>query len=159
VRRNVWYIAVSVFLVVGKFLATLASGNTPILGLDLQGGFSVVLSPVGKFKSDSIDVARDIIELARAYRRGIEAVGLTVLGNPDLSILCFTSHEIDMLRVAEVMATKGWLPGVVRDPRSMHLMLSMLHAAAKDDYLRDLRASVDSVRAERGVAAKMNVSY
>ena len=46
---------------VGTFLATLASGNTPVLGLDLQGGVSVVLSPVGKYKSDSLDVAVDII--------------------------------------------------------------------------------------------------
>ena len=29
--------------------------------LDLQGGTSVVLSPVGKFKSDTLDVAIDII--------------------------------------------------------------------------------------------------
>ena len=61
-RRNVWYLVVSVVLIVGTFVATLASGNTPILGLDLQGGFSVVLSPVGKFNSGSLDVARDLIE-------------------------------------------------------------------------------------------------
>ena len=61
-RRNVWYLVVSVVLIVGTFVATLASGNTPILGLDLQGGFSVVLSPVGKFNSGSLDVTRDLIE-------------------------------------------------------------------------------------------------
>ena len=43
------------------FLATLAGGHEPVLGLDLQGGVSVVLSPVGKYKSDSLDVAIDII--------------------------------------------------------------------------------------------------
>jgi preprotein translocase subunit SecD len=62
VRKNVWFLVVSVVLIVGTFVATLASGNTPILGLDLQGGFSVVLSPVGKFNSGSLDVARDLIE-------------------------------------------------------------------------------------------------
>jgi preprotein translocase subunit SecD len=62
VRRNVWYLVVSVVLILGTFVATLASGNTPILGLDLQGGFSVVLSPTGKYTSDSLDVARDLIE-------------------------------------------------------------------------------------------------
>ena len=35
----------------GTFLATLASGNTPVLGLDLQGGVSVVLSPVGQVQA------------------------------------------------------------------------------------------------------------
>jgi glutamate/tyrosine decarboxylase-like PLP-dependent enzyme len=138
----------------GKFATATLAGTRP--GGAVAGAWAT-LHAMGE--QGYVDVARDIMELARAYRRGIEAIGLTVLGDPDLSILCFTSHEIDMLRVAAVMATKGWLPGVVRDPRSMHLMLSMLHAGAKDDYLRDLRASVDSVRAERGVAAKMNVSY
>ena len=33
-----------------------------MLGLDLQGGISVVLAPVGEFKTGSLDVARDIIE-------------------------------------------------------------------------------------------------
>jgi sphinganine-1-phosphate aldolase len=58
-----------------------------------------------------------------------------------------------------VMATKGWLPGLAREPRAMHLMLSMLHAPAKDDYLRDLAAAVAQVRAERGTTAKVDVTY
>ena len=51
----------AVVIVVGTFAATLASGNSPVLGLDLQGGISVVLSPVGTHKSDSVDVAVDLI--------------------------------------------------------------------------------------------------
>ena len=42
-------------------IATLLSGNAPLLGLDLQGGISVVLEPVGKVKPGSLDVAVDII--------------------------------------------------------------------------------------------------
>jgi preprotein translocase subunit SecD len=61
VRRNVIFLVVTVVLVVGTFLATLAGGHAPVLGLDLQGGVSVVLSPVGNYKSDSVDVAIDII--------------------------------------------------------------------------------------------------
>jgi len=40
---------------------TIAGGNKPLLGLDLQGGISVVLEPVGKVKPGSLDVAVDII--------------------------------------------------------------------------------------------------
>jgi preprotein translocase subunit SecD len=40
---------------------TLAQGNAPLLGLDLQGGISVVLEPVGTVKEGSLDVAVDII--------------------------------------------------------------------------------------------------
>jgi preprotein translocase subunit SecD len=80
VRRNVWYLTVSVVLIVGTFAYTLASGKTPILGLDLQGGFSVVLSPVGNFKSDSIDVARDIIE-TRVNGLGVAEPEISRQGN------------------------------------------------------------------------------
>ncbi|GMU77872.1 MAG: hypothetical protein AMXMBFR46_06700 [Acidimicrobiia bacterium] len=40
---------------------TLASGNAPLLGLDLQGGISIVLEPIGDPKPGSLDVAVDII--------------------------------------------------------------------------------------------------
>jgi len=61
VRRNVIFLVVTLVLVVGAFLITLAGNHEPVLGLDLQGGTSVVLSPVGKYKQDTLDVAIDII--------------------------------------------------------------------------------------------------
>ncbi len=48
-------------VVVVLVVATLASGKSPILGLDLQGGISVVLEPIGNPKPGSVDVAVDII--------------------------------------------------------------------------------------------------
>lgn len=61
VRRNVTYLIITLVLVFGAFLVTVSGGHSPVLGLDLQGGTSVVLSPVGKFKPDTLDVAIDII--------------------------------------------------------------------------------------------------
>jgi len=60
-RRNIVFLVITLVLVFGAFIVTLAGDHTPVLGLDLQGGVSVVLSPVGKYKSDSLDVAIDII--------------------------------------------------------------------------------------------------
>jgi preprotein translocase subunit SecD len=61
VRRNVVFLVITMVVVVGAFLNTLLGDHQPVLGLDLQGGTSVVLSPVGKFKQDTLDVAIDII--------------------------------------------------------------------------------------------------
>ena len=55
---------------------TLASGNTPLLGLDLQGGISVVLEPVGTVKPGSLDVAVDII------RSRVDSLGVS---EPEIS--------------------------------------------------------------------------
>src|SRR3954451_22890025 len=61
VRRNVIFLVVTLVVVLGTFLYTVQAGYEPVLGLDLQGGTSVVLSPVGKFSQDSLDVSVDII--------------------------------------------------------------------------------------------------
>src|SRR3954453_6000964 len=61
VRRNVIFLVTTLVLIIGTFAYTVVSNHEPVLGLDLQGGTSVVLSPVGKFKSDPLDVAIDII--------------------------------------------------------------------------------------------------
>jgi preprotein translocase subunit SecD len=61
VRRNVIFLVASVVIVLGALAATLATSSTPVLGLDLRGGVSVVLSPVGKYKPAALDVAVDII--------------------------------------------------------------------------------------------------
>src|SRR6476620_3562580 len=61
-KRNVWYLSVTLVLILGSFLATLLSDNRPVLGLDLQGGISVVLAPVGEVKRQaSLNKAVDII--------------------------------------------------------------------------------------------------
>lgn len=64
------------FVVAVLVIATLVSGNQPILGLDLQGGVSVVLEPVGKARSSSIDVAVDII------RSRVDSLGVS---EPEIS--------------------------------------------------------------------------
>jgi preprotein translocase subunit SecD len=76
-RRNFWFLIVTLVLVVGTFLATLMSGNSPVLGLDLQGGISVVLAPVGEVKNEaSLDKAVDII------RSRVDALGVA---EPEIS--------------------------------------------------------------------------
>lgn len=61
-RRSFWYLTITVVLIVGTFAATILSGNSPVLGLDLQGGIEVRLAAVGKQQSaDVLDKAVDII--------------------------------------------------------------------------------------------------
>jgi len=138
----------------GKFATNTLVGTRP--GGAVAGAWAT-LHAMGE--AGYVATARDIMELTAAYRCGIEALGFIVLGEPELSILAFTSSEVDMLAVGEAMAARGWLPGLVRQPHAMHLMLSMLHAPAKDDYVRDLAASLTQVRAQSGRTANLDVTY
>ena len=61
---------VIVIIAASALIYTILSGNKPLLGLDLQGGVSVVLKPKGTPESSSIDQAITII------RQRIDALGV-----------------------------------------------------------------------------------
>jgi len=70
-RRSLTVSLVAVFVVaIGALGATLLTGNTPQLGLDLQGGASVVLQPRNKVPSGVLDQAIEII------RNRVDALGV-----------------------------------------------------------------------------------
>ena len=76
-RRSTVLSLVGVLLLTAlAFGTTLWSGNTPELGLDLQGGASVVLQPKEKVPSDTLDQAIEII------RSRVDALGVA---EPDIS--------------------------------------------------------------------------
>ncbi|MSO78673.1 MAG: protein translocase subunit SecD [Acidimicrobiia bacterium] len=55
------YLVASILVVVASLGGVMASGDKPVLGLDLQGGISIVYQAVGKVKPGALDVTRDII--------------------------------------------------------------------------------------------------
>jgi preprotein translocase subunit SecD len=76
-RRSLTFSLVGVLLVAAvSLVATLFSGNSPQLGLDLQGGASVVLQPRTKVPTGVIDQAIEII------RSRVDALGVA---EPDIS--------------------------------------------------------------------------
>ncbi|HEX8013044.1 MAG TPA: aspartate aminotransferase family protein [Casimicrobiaceae bacterium] len=138
----------------GRFATATVVGTRP--GGAIAGAWAT-LHAMGE--QGYVQTARNILELARAYRRDIEASGLRIVGEPDLSILAFTSDEIDMQGVSDGMARRGWIPGVVRQPFGLHLMLSMLHAPAREDYIRDLREAIGEAGHSGGRPAGIDATY
>jgi preprotein translocase subunit SecD len=61
VRRKVILLVVTVVVIVGSFVLTLLSDSRPVLGLDLQGGTSIVLAPVKGSDLSTLDTAVSII--------------------------------------------------------------------------------------------------
>ena len=61
--------------------------------------------------------------------------------------------------VATLMGERGWLPGMVKTPPSLHLMLSLHHKDAMDTYLRDVAESVATVRASSGGRPATQATY
>lgn len=69
-RKGLLPAVVTLLLAVGSLIYTFAVGNTPLLGLDLQGGVSVVLQPTEPATHDQLNQAIDIM------RRRVDALGV-----------------------------------------------------------------------------------
>jgi preprotein translocase subunit SecD len=69
-RRLVVSLLGIVLLAGGTFTANIVAGNFPALGLDLQGGASVTMTPVGEVEEAALTVAVDII------RQRVDSLGV-----------------------------------------------------------------------------------
>ncbi len=107
-----------------------------------------------------MEIADRVMKMTRAYIDGINSIeGLGVLGKPDLSIIIYGSRKFDMYSVAERLTMHGWLAGLCREPRAIHLMMSLNHEPVREEYLADLTAAVEEVKAGQGAATKIKASY
>ncbi|HEX2785123.1 MAG TPA: protein translocase subunit SecD [Ilumatobacteraceae bacterium] len=71
-RKKLIYPLVGILILAfGGLIATLIGGDTPSLGLDLQGGISVTQKPVGAYNSASLDLAVDRI------RERVDSLGVS----------------------------------------------------------------------------------
>ncbi len=85
--------------VVGVLAANLVAGNRPSLGLDLQGGASVTLVPVGDYEPEAIDVAVEII------RSRVDSIGVA---------------EPEIIRQGDTVVVN--LPGVEDQDRALQIV-------------------------------------
>ena len=91
-------------------------------------------------------IAADLMRLRDAYIADLLAIpGMRIRGEPALCNIAFGCDDIDMRAVATLMAARNWLPGQVRDPPSLHIMLSMHHAASRQAYVQDVASCIEVV--------------
>ena len=76
-RRLMLPLAAILILAFGALAATVAVGNTPVLGLDLQGGVSVVLQP-----PDDVEDTLVIDQAIEVIRQRVDALGVA---EPDIT--------------------------------------------------------------------------
>ncbi len=100
--RRLWTSLIGVVVVVvGLFAALLATDNTPILGLDLQGGVSVILAPVEDASSSDLTVVRDLIR-DELERRGIAEPDVRVQGETIVVDLPGVRDQQDAIAAVDV---------------------------------------------------------
>lgn len=97
---------IGIVVVAGGILAAnLAVGNSPSLGLDLQGGASVTLQPEGEYDPAAIDVAVEII------RARVDSIGVAepeIIRQGDTVVVNLPGVE-DQQRALEIIGQQGEL--------------------------------------------------
>ena len=104
-------------------------------------------------------IATEVLAMRDAYIADLTRIpGMVIRGTPELANIAFGCDDIDMGQVSTRLGELGWVPGMVRTPPSLHLMMSLHHADAREAYVRDVASCVAAVRAG-GQGASAEVTY
>jgi glutamate/tyrosine decarboxylase-like PLP-dependent enzyme len=94
-------------------------------------------------------LTRVVMDTTDALKAGINDVpGLRVLGEPDMSVFAFTSDDLDIHSIADVLDESGWHPDRQQNPSSLHIMVTPAHEHAVQPFLIALEGAVERVRTE-----------
>ena len=104
-----------------------------------------------------IDIARRIMDITRRLIDGINAIPeIYVLGDPPMSVFAYTSRsrDVNIYAVADQMEKKGWHIDRLHRPEALHAIVMPAHENISEQYLDDLRESVDIVKKNPELATK-----
>jgi hypothetical protein len=96
-----------------------------------------------------LEIARRKLEATRRIAEAVEAMDdLRLLGSPDMCLVAFTSDRVDVFRIVDEMAKRGWYvqPAFAfgASPQHVHLSVNASNTAWVEPLLEDLRASVEA---------------
>jgi len=122
----------------------------PTIGSSKSGGPLAAAWAVLNFLGDDgyLELARKKLECMKALVKGITAIPeLRVLGNPQMSLVCFTSDVVDPFQVIDEMKVKGWYiqPQLAMgpSPKNIHLSINASNTKWTEELLVDLRTCVE----------------
>ncbi len=133
--------------------------NTAILSTRSAGTLAAswaVLHYLGE--EGYLELSERILKAKKRLLRVLPEIGFRVLGNPEASLLAFTSSELNLFVLAKEMERKGWYiqaqPGSkpLGYPKSIHLSISPYHSEVVDSFLSDLEDVAKRVKGIRGIS-------
>jgi sphinganine-1-phosphate aldolase len=107
-------------------------------------------------------IAKDIYDTTQKIVQGIrsEIPELDIVGNP-IFLLAFTSREVDVYLVNDALKARGWRMNALQLPAGLHFCITRpnTQSGVADQYLSDLRASVDYAKSMHGTPAQSGAMY
>ncbi|KAH9308703.1 hypothetical protein KI387_036614, partial [Taxus chinensis] len=125
----------------GLYVSPTVAGSRP--GGLIAGAWAAMMS-VGE--EGYLEAVKKIMEVSKSIQQGIKQIPeLFIVGRPDMTVIAFGSDEVDIFKVNDVMSSYGWHLNALQRPNSIHICLTLQHTVIAEDFLKDLKAAVNSV--------------
>eukprot|EP00891_Asterochloris_glomerata_P007131 jgi/Astpho2/7131/Aster-08310 len=96
-------------------------------------------------------ITKKLMEASKAFAQGVEQIdGLELCGRPDMCVVAFkaSSRQLNIYKVNDLMTNKGWHLNALQFPASIHMCFTAQHTEVVPKLLKDLRDSVDMLKAD-----------
>ncbi|MDB5998876.1 MAG: sphingosine-phosphate lyase-like protein [Rhizobacter sp.] len=103
-------------------------------------------------------ITERVLNTRKALQKGLDAMGLPTIGNPQLSVFAYGSPQVDMAGLGKGLTSRGWMVGYVNEPPGIHHMLNLTHEPVVGQYLDDVKASLAELPAGQG-GGKVSAQY
>ncbi len=96
-------------------------------------------------------IAKGLLDARDALVTGINDIpGLSVMGEPEMALIAFTSDEVPVFVLADAMKARGWhiQPQLAYGPskENLHLTINPSNMRWTEDFLKDLREATADVK-------------
>lgn len=96
--------------------------------------------------------AREIMEAAKYIRENSQSPDLQIIGNPNFSIVSWTSSTLNPHAIGAVMKKIGkWDLNHLQNPDAFHICVTYANAKQAHQFVEDLKKAVEIVRNEPGI--------
>ena len=93
------------------------------------------------------DLVKKAMVVTDKYIEGLKKIPhVKVLGQPDMSLVAWTTEGVDLYAVADHLQSKGWMVDRQQKPPSVHVTLTSNHEKIIDQWLEDIADSVEYVK-------------
>lgn len=99
-----------------------------------------------------LDLAGKMISARDKIISGLQRLGYKILGRQSSCIIAFSSEEVNVFKLADVMVEKGWWLMAQRGiedlniPPSIHLTITPIHDKVAEHMLKDLEDATENVK-------------
>ncbi|KAK9117595.1 hypothetical protein Sjap_016542 [Stephania japonica] len=130
----------------GLYVSPTIAGSRP--GGLIAGAWAAMMS---HGQEGYLENTKAIMQVSKRIQKGIKEIPeLHIVGRPDMTIVAFGSNVLDIFEVNDMMSSKGWHLNALQKPNSIHICVTLQHVPVHEDFLRDLRESVKTVKENPG---------